>query len=137
MATWGNGIAGNDAASDFLDQLDRDGTVELGDLISICTSVQDGYVDDEDAARAEMAAALIAAAVDRECSDIPDRYHYLIGALNTPIPEGGTEPVIAGLRNILDNSETRELCADAGHEIEAAWVGAVDALISRLSRSLN
>src|SRR5689334_554379 len=112
MGTWGTGPFDNDAAADFLDLLNDTGPSAAAEVVrqAFDQAATSDYLPYDDAAAAVAAAAVIAYATGAHG---PDALADLVEAPPTPTPELRQHAARALDRVLADNSELRDLWADA------------------------
>lgn len=129
MGTWGIGPFDNDAASDWVEDLEDadDLTLAIDALERVRT---DQYVEADDAAVAVAAAEVVAAAGGRPHGDLPPEVAAWVARSDvTFLPEHAEAAADAVGRVRAGDSELAELWADAD---DRSWHGHLDDLSARL-----
>ena len=129
MGTWGPAAFDNDAASDWL--ADLDGAADAGPVEEALRDVTrtDDYLDADEAQPAVAAAELVAAMGGRPAPDLP------AGARAWAAERGHPDAALvelarAAVARVRHDSELKELWEDAD---PSAWEAAMDDLAARLA----
>jgi len=132
MGAWGEGTFQNDAALDWLSEVESRGVEAVRDALRRAARIpDDGYLDADDGASAIAAAELVAAASGHGKERLParalgclDHVASVVGADDLALARRAVDRVVA------HNSELAALWAD--HGPESGWHQQVRALLSKL-----
>jgi hypothetical protein len=132
MGVWGEGTFQNDAALDWLSEVESRGVEAVRDALRRAVRTpDDGYLDVDDGASAIAAAELVAAASGRGKGHLParalgwlDQVAWVVGADDLALARRAVDRVVA------HNSELAALWAE--HGPESGWHQQVRALLGKL-----
>lgn len=132
MGTWGEGTFQNDAALDWLSEVESRGVEAVRDALRRAASTpDDGYLDADDGASAIAAAEMVAATSGHGKERLPAR---ALGWLDQVASVISTDDLALARRAVdrvvAHNSELAALWAD--HGPESGWHQQVRALLSKL-----
>jgi hypothetical protein len=128
MGAWGVGPFDNDAAADWLAELEERGEAAIRDALAGATGA---YVESDVAAEALAAAEVVAASCGHATPSLPEAALAWVGAHGVPADELGElgELALDAAKRVGDASELRELWDEAENP---AWLEAVRDLRFRL-----
>lgn len=129
MGTWGTAAFDNDAASDWLAELE--GTDDAGPVEEALRDVaeNEGYVDADEAQPAVAAAEVVAAMRGRPSPDLPAEARAWAAGQGRP-EAALVELARAAVARVRRDSELKELWEEGD---PSEWEGALDDLAGRLS----
>jgi hypothetical protein len=131
MGAWDISVFDNDIALDFLAELEEGEPLEV--LSGAVDLPADAYIDDDAGSRALAAAAIIAAAKDRDVAAVPESVRSHVEALPKPLPLGLLAGAHKAVAQIMKSSETLELRTELPPEEFKVWKSQVEQLLKRLS----
>jgi hypothetical protein len=134
MGAWGEKAFENDAALDWLAQLEAEGIEALRELLAVVADVEeDDYLDVDDGAPAVAAAEIVAAASGSH-ERLPTRVRKWLEANAPDFEQDDRILACRALERVVGpNSELRGLWEDVGHQ--SPWHADVRVLLTRLGSS--
>jgi hypothetical protein len=132
VGAWGEKTFENDAAMDWLVELEEQGVPALRTILSdVAQTAEDEYLDVDDGARAMAAGEMVAAALGQGRDRVPTRSHAWLDVNASAITERDLAMARRAVRRILTaNSELRELWDDS--DPNTKWQAGVRVLLTRL-----
>ncbi len=133
MGTWGMKSFENDSASDWISDLEEEGSVEfLAESMNL--EREDGYLDSDEAVAAIAAAEVVAALLGRPAVDLPESIVKWVATNQGLDVSALQEPAVASLKEIVGpDSELNELWRENQEEYPS-WVAEMNGLRDRLSK---
>lgn len=145
MSIWGNGVAENDDAADWLSDLaDEASLVDIEQALTDVADADEGeYLEVTECASAIAAAAVLADLLDRDGELETERYDVPLSTLRAELEQRDRAAIrelgltaLEALKCVDDEtlSELRDLWDEAGDH--AAWVGQLRRIAARIARHL-
>lgn len=134
MGAWGAGIFENDAALDWVYELEGDDTLDTLEAAFNAVMSAEDYIDADEGSYALAAAEVVAALAGRPDTTLPEEVTQWVAAHAGLDARPLLEPARKAIQLVLesDDSELRELWEEAEPDDFAAWQAAVNELRSRL-----
>lgn len=132
MGAWGSKAFDNDAALDWLAELEAQGTASLRDVLARVAKLEAPvYLDVDDASAAVAAAEVVAAMSGAPRDQLPERVVAWLAGQAHEVESNLVTLARRALRRVLDgNSELRDLWTQTGPE--DPWQAEIKALLGRL-----
>jgi len=131
MGAWGSAAFENDDASDWVFELEKHGIAAVEAAIADALRATDLEIPVD--ANAIAAGEVVAAAIERPASTLPDDVLDLVSGVAAGITPDHVRRARTAAERVLEASELAELWSEADDADAAAWRSGIEDLIVRLT----
>lgn len=131
MGAWGINAFENDAAADWLYELEECSDLSvISAALTAVTQIGNEYLEAPDCCNALAAAEIVAALQGRPLPDLPDNAKEWVDAHHKLDAAGLVPAALAAINRVRNNSELRELWGETDEV--TTWLMSLDDLVGRL-----